>query len=112
VKADLHGEFWKSLVKEVIADMDMAAKDTRIVAGVQGAFSRKFENLLSYLSFSVIGVLGDKCDLAAVGIAAFEVHATVGLRGIVAEQRIESNMRLDDGDPVGVVDSPETPDED
>ena len=112
VKADACGEFGKPLVKQVVADMTLAAIDTRIVAGVVGSLSRKFEDRLSYLGLVVIGELGYKCDALAVGFAAFEVHAAVGLRGVLAEQGIESHKRLDDGDPVSVVDETETLHED
>ena len=89
--------------------MDTAPVNARVVRREMDSFLGKLKGCKCNPGLAVIGVPGDECDTLAIGFAAFEVHASVGLRGILAEGGIENDERLDEGDPVGMVDGAEAP---
>jgi hypothetical protein len=104
VKPGQCGELGQSLVDEVVADMDTAPVNARVFRREMDSFPGKLKGCKCNPWTRVIGVPGDECDALAIGFAAFEVHASVGLRGVLAEGGIENDERLNEGDPVGMVD--------
>ena len=71
---------------------------------MEGSLARQFQRGLRHLRLSAIGAAGDQRDAPPVELAALEIHARIGSGGILPQQRIEGDQRLDQKFPVGVGD--------
>src|SRR5665213_525600 len=109
MKANTEGELREAFVDEVVADVDESALHTRVVRWVLTGLTGKIEGRLRHLSLGAIGAACDRRDTFAVELAAVEVHALVCIGGILEEQSIESDERLNEKDPVDISDIAEAP---
>ena len=74
VELDTCCELMKSVVNKVVAHVNAATLNTRVVRRVLRSFARKIEGSLRYLGFGEIGVTGNKSNPLTVQLAALEIH--------------------------------------
>ena len=74
MKSGARSKLGKPFVDEIVADMNAAALNSRVVGGFHHTFAGKIEGCLCYLGFGAVGVTGNESDALPIELAAVEIH--------------------------------------